>query len=369
MKTWLKNIGLILLISLVFAGTAWFLPNELNFKIQNFRGKFAQAKQVFPQWKLLAENNELGKAYEQKNYSAVKKNLAKILENECLLDQKVIPEVCENIFYLAGITDYRLGEKLSLQKQKPLFEKAIYEFEKVLALNPQNTWAKENIAFILKKLAEKQQAEKQKQQQNQQNKDQKNGDKSQNSQDQKGNSGQKNKEDQKSGKGQNKQDQPDQKSGKQNSENSSAQNKSDNSSAENKENPAKNSDNSQDKQGQSGKNKQDSSDQKQGENPAKSDSQTGSSDQEKSNQPAPSRLPQNIERALEQVQRDLEQNQDQRGFNRSRSAAEKDKNSRDFFNDPFFDDFFGNDPFFNNFFGGGQKHFHKNIADPNEKDW
>ncbi len=321
MKKTILIIGTILIILGISGGVLTALSNELAFKFYNQQGisafqkkewtnsreNFEQVSLKFRPWQLVGKNNKLATLCEQKRYSAVNKQLENILQNECSLSAEKIPSFCENIFYLAGLVQYRLGEKLETKKQKPFLERAIFEFQKTLALNPQNTWAKENIDFILKNFVEKQRQEQPKQ-------EQKSGDKNQ------------------SGKDDDKQD-------KQNEQ----------------KNPAKNSSNKDEQSGQDEKNTENSVEGSE-KNPAK-------------NQPAPSRLPENIKQAIEQAQQDLEQDKNRQGFNRSKSAAEKNKQKSNnpfnmFENDPFFQNFFRNDPFFN-----PHKNLTKTIADPDEKDW
>ncbi len=332
MKKTILIIGTILMILGISDGVLTALSNELAFKFYNQQGissfqkkewtnsreNFEQVALKFRPWQLVGKNNELAVLCEQKKYSVLDKQLENILQNECSLSAEKIPSFCENIFYLAGLTQYRLGEELETKNQKPFFERAIFEFQKTLALNPQNTWAKENIDFIFKIFAEKQRQEQQKQ-------EQKSGGKNQ------------------SGKDDDKQD-------KQNSN----QNKNSNKQNE-QQNSAKNLPNKDEQSGQDEKNAENSVEGSE-KNPAK-------------NQPTLSRLPENIKQAIEQAQQDLEQDKNQQGFYRSRSAAEKDKQKSNnpfnmFENDPFFQNFFGNDPFFNS-----HKKLTKTIADPDEKDW
>jgi len=328
MKKTILIIGTILIILGISGGVLTALSNELAFKFYNQQGissfqkkewtnsreNFEQAALKFRPWQLVGKNNKLAIPYEQKKYSALNKQLENILQNECSLSAEKIPSFCENIFYLAGLTQYRLGEKLETKKQKTFFERAIFEFQKTLALNPQNTWAKENIDFILKIFVEKQHQEQQKQEQKSGNKKPKDENQNQSRKDN---------------------DKQDEKNEQQNS--------------------AKNSSNEEEQSGKDEKNAESSVEGSE-KNPAK-------------NQPALSRLPENIKQAIEQAQQDLEQDKNRQGFNRSKSAAEKDKqNSNDpfnvFGNDPFFQNFFGNDPFFN-----PHKNLTKTIADPDEKDW
>jgi hypothetical protein len=339
----------------VLGGVLTTFPNELALKFYNKKGVFAfekkdwlnsrenfhQASLKFNPWQLAEKNNELSILYEQKKYSELNKELKNILKNDCSLSAPKIPSFCENIFYLAGLTQYRLGETLTTKEQKPFFERAIFEFQKTLALNPSNIWAKENIDFILKKFAEKQQQEQQKQ-------DQKSDKNNKNSQE-------KNKDFSEQGAQEN--------STKNESEKENqSQQQSSSKDVEQKDNQST----SVDKNSSSSQNKEEQLSQ----NDKTSKSSAGKEEDSAKNEPTPSRLPENIQQALEQTQQDLEQDKNQQGFNRSRSAAENNQNLKDPFQDDFFQNFFGNDPFFNNFFGGrNEKKFHKNISNPNEKDW
>ncbi len=372
MKKFLVGFSILLILIGISGGILAAFPNEISFKIANFRGIsavqkqdfstakkfFEQAEKSFPSWKLAGESNKLGVLYQEKKYQELSSKLAKISDTECSLRAKKIPSFCENIFYLNGLVQYRLGEKLETKKQKTFFEKAISEFQKTLALNPQNKWAEENIAFILKNFAEKQAQEQVKNKQN--------------SQDKKNNSGE-----EKSSDKQNNQDS----SKKENSlnQNQEQKNSSEKTSEENKQNPSDQKGNSANQQNQAEKNLDKNSDKNQkgtsskpdSKNPAKKSKNGSAGNQEnKKQKPVPSRLPQNIQQELERVQKQLEQDKNQQGFNRSRSAAEKDKqNSADpfnmFANDPFFQNFFGNDPFFN----PTPKNLSRTIQNPNEKDW
>lgn len=298
------SVGILTLMLATLFGTAFFLPNEVSFKIANLQGDFAKAKMIFPHWKLLAENNELGELYTQKKYMDLTKKLDSISETTCNIQNEKISEFCANIFYLKGLTEYQLGKDEQAKKQKPLFEKAIAAFTKVMIMTPENSqayiWSKENIAFIQKKFVETQQKEQKK----------KDNSKKQKKKKEKG----------------------EQKSGEEDSK-------------------------SQENQGEG----------KSGESDKKSEKNENSS-----SEGGESRLPKQMQQALEQTQKKLEEEQkSQKGFNRSQSAAEKNTKNTDPFdamrNDPFFQNFFGNDPFFQNSFG--KKNFHKNIQNPNEKDW
>jgi len=173
----IKTIFGLILVSFLIIILITF-SNELTFKfynqqgITNFKEKkwiksyenFQQAALKFKTWELAVKNNQLAIFYEQKKYFELNKKLKDILKNDCSLSATKISNFCENIFYLNGLTQYRLGENLEIKKQKKYFEQAILEFKKTLALNPDNIWAKENIDFILKNFEKKQ---KQKKQQNQ----------------------------------------------------------------------------------------------------------------------------------------------------------------------------------------------------------
>lgn len=326
-----------------------FFPNEVTFKYFNRQGIitknqqnlqkasrfFNQAEESFSPWGIASKNNELDLLYEEKKYSELKEKLQLILNKECSLSSREIPSFCENIFYLAGITQYRLGEKLDIKEQKPYFEKAIYEFQKSLALNPGNTWAKENIAFILKNFEEKQVQKQQKPSDKDQKKD--------------GEQDKKNKE-----------------SMNKNSSDKNKQNKDIDKSKQGKKD--KKQSDSENKQAKSD-NQEENNNQNNNDNDKGNDNQKSGEKATKKDNPEPSRLPENIKQALEKAQKDLEQDKNQQGFNRSKAASEKDKqNGNDpfgmFGNDPFFQNFFGNDPFFN-----PQKNLTKTITNPDEKDW
>ncbi len=318
----------ILSFFLFAGGIAYFAPNELAFKIANTEGNFLKAEKTFPQWKLMAENNALGKLYDAKKYTELQKKLASISQKKCSLKNKKISEYCANIFYLQGLTQYQFGKNKKSTQQKKFFEHAIMAFTKVMAMTSKQSqeyvWSKENIAFLQKKFAETQKKEQKKQRTTQQKSTQ-------------------NKEsiDQKSSSSSKKQG---------NSGKNTEQKKKD------EEKKKTSSDTSAGKSGKTGKTKETNT----------KNSQNAVSQK--------SRLPQKIQKELEERQKALEENQkrSQRGFNRSQSAAKKSMQNYDPFddmrNDPFFQQFFGNDPFFQRSFGQ-KKFYNKNIQNQNEKDW
>ncbi len=338
-----------LLFGAVIAGVANFLPNEIIFKIQNTEGVNAQQSQMFSQadslykkakkmfhpWGLIADNNALGNMYEQKKYNDLKVLLPEIVKQKCSLDNKQIQEYCENIFYLNGLTQYRLGENKDLKDQKTFFEKSIFNFQKVLTINPENTWAKENIDFILQQYQKAQTKQA----------DNKSSEKSSKSD-----------KNQKENQGGTQEKQNREKGGEK---------------GEEKKESNQNSSGQQQSEEEKGGEEQNSSGKQLSEEKGKEKNSKKEGNGEKSEE---SRLPKQMQQALDKVQQQLEeeQNQSQKGFNRSQSAAER--NNIDvsdpfqmFNNDPFFQDFFGNDPFFSDTFR--QKKFNKNIQDPNIKDW
>jgi hypothetical protein len=312
----------------IFVGVGIFANNEVTFKIYNWQGIhakeqdsaiifFQKASKAYPKWKLIAKNNELGVLYEQKKYDELNIQLQETIENECSLEKESISEFCKNIFYLNGLVQYRLGENKNVSEQKKYFEDAIYNFQKTLAIDNENTWAKENIEFILNKFASEQQTQQQEQDGGQGDQEQsKNSKEGQGQQDQEGQQEQGNQQEQN---GEQQQDGDEQGDAEQ-------------------------------KEGQNG-NQQDGEGQEQSQD---------------------SRLPQQMQQELEQYQQELDQNQDSQGFNRSQSAAQKNnlKNQdplEQMMNDPFFQQFFGNDPMMQNMMG--EKNFTKDITNPNEKDW
>ncbi len=318
MKKILFTIGCLILLLGVGVGVLYFLPNEMTFKVYNFKGItqtddakalefFQKAGESFPQWQLIAQNNELGRMYEQKQYEELEKKLSEKLTNECATEQEKISEFCENIFYLDGLVQYRLGENLQSKEQKEYFQKAIDSFQKTLAINNENTWAQENIDFILQKSTQQEQQQ------------------------------------QGEGEGQ----QQDGQNGEENEQEGQSQNQ---------EGQGDEQGEGENQQGQEG-------DEQQGEGENGGEGQTGAEGED--GQEAESRLPQNIQDALERAQEEMEQDQSQEGFNRSQSAAQKNNYKNQ---DPF-------EQMIQQFFGGsvgaqmGQKNFTQEIQDPNEKDW
>lgn len=301
----LKNniIFVFLLVLLVVFGfvVVYSLPNELGFKIFNNQAiqaktvvlknkKFSKARQAHPAWSLVIESNELDELYKTKKYEDLQKKLTILKDKNCSPKAEKISVFCENVFYLDGLVQYRLGESKKEQEQKDFFAKAVKAFQYALAVNPSNVWAKENIDFILKKQTEKQK-------QNGNKKDDK----------------QKKKDD------------------KQNGEN------------------------------KNGKNSKQNSNEK-----STSDKKSETSKKGKGTENTKSRLPETMNQALEQRQKELERAQkNQKGFARSQSKAQQNKQE---LQDPFsaFRNFFGNDPFFNNL---SKKQLKKELSNPDEKDW
>lgn len=349
-----------ILFSVLFIGISIsvlsFFPNEMAFKIINEKGiesfskgdfpsakrYFEQGKEKFTHWNLVSKNNTLGILYAEKKYKKLEEELKKITKKECSFNQKSIPEFCENIFYLDGITQYRLGENFEKEKQKNIFKNAILDFQKALALNPKNIWAKENIDFILKKLQKKKE-------------------------NQSSTKNSKSKKNSKKDKEANQENKYDKNSSKQSDMAKNPQENKNGGTAD--ENNKKLSDSEENFQGEKNKKTEKNSEQSDSENSKNGKAQNESKKSETSSQA--SRLPKEIQDAIKQTQQNLEdQSENQTGFNRSLSAAQNNKNNTDpfdtFQNDPFFQQFFGNDPFFNRSF---EKKFNKTISNPNEKDW
>jgi len=293
-------VGIVIFAS-VFVGVIVFAHNEVTFKIYNTKGInveddaqstefFQKAGESFSQWQLISENNEMGRMYEQEQYEELEKRLSEKLTNECNTEQEKISEFCENIFYLDGLVQYRLGKDLQDKEQKKYFQKAIDSFQKTLAINNENTWAEENIDFIL-------------QESTQQN-------------EQQGEDGEQGADD---GQSQSQQGEGDEKG------------------------------EGEEQQGQ------------EGEEQGEEEGQNGTEGEGEGE----SRLPQNIQDALEKTQEKMEQDQSQEGFNRSESAAQKNNYQNQ---DPI-------EQMMQQFFGGRvgaqmeEKNFSQEIQDPNEKDW
>ena len=376
--------GIIKVLAFLFplmlaVGVAYFLPNELNVKRHALAAQFAttpqeekkeyeQMKTVFPKWGIISENNALGILYAEKKYEEVEKKISNILNKKCNLARDRISEFCANIFYLEGLTQYQLGKNLESKKQKPFFEKAIFSFAKVMAMTPKNSreyvWSKENIEFLQNKFRETQRKEKE----------------------QKGAKNQEKKNGGKQGEEKNKEKSAKEKSGGNNEKNGEQNNKGneksrkgekekqgdgasrENNASENKRGGNENNHNMQkagDNKNQKGEASKKSSDDKQGGG--------GKNEDKTKNNTSSSRLPQEMQRALEQAQQQLEEAQkSQKGFYRSQSAAQREKQDMSdpfgiFQNDPFFQEFFGNDPFFQNQFG--KKRFTRQLRNANEKDW
>ena len=297
----------------VVGGVLYFLPNEVTFKIYNAQAiaqkdddkainLFDSAGEAFPKWSLIAKNNSYGRLYKQQKYDELSDQLTQTIDENCNMESEKISEYCENIFYLQGLVQYRLGENKIGDEQNQFYQNAIDEFQKALVMNPDNKWAKENIDFILQKTAQQQQSG---ENQNQQN-------------------GQDGQEDQEGQEGQ----------------------LGDEQDTQQGQDGEKNGQNKQDKAGEEGQNNE--GDDEGGEDGA-----------------GESRLPQNIQDALEEAQKNMEQDQGQEGFNRSKSAAQRN-NYRN--QDPF-------EQMIQQFFGGsigaidGEKNFTQEIQNPNEKDW
>ncbi len=292
----------------IVAGVLFFLPNELTFKIYNAQAiaqednveaqsLFAKAKGAFPHWSLIAQNNSYGRLYEEQKYDELIIGLDEIIKKECNIESEKISEYCENIFYLDGLVQYRLGENEKEEKQRDLYQKAIYDFQKALIINPENSWAQENIDFIMN---EYQQQQPQQQEQGAESEE--------------GEQGEQGDGEQQDGQSEGEQQQ-----------------------------------------------KQSSEDGGEGEEGEQGSGQQSGTDSESESE---SRLPQDMQQALGEMQQQLEDDQVQQGFNRSQSAAQKNNLENQ---DPF-------EQMMQQFFGGNprtqeQKNLDQTIADPNEKDW
>lgn len=358
-----KNIQFLVLV-LFILGLAFsvftYTKNELRFKYFNRVGigeKNSVEKEKYfhlamlnkPEWALVTKSNKLDILYQEKKYEELKKKIDDIENNECSLNKKETSEFCENVFYLGGLVEYRLGQK-DKEKEEEFNKKAIFEFQKTLDVNLKNIWAKENIEFLLKKnqeLKKQKEEPKQKQGKGQDKKD----DKNQNGKS--GKDGEKHKQDQKNGQGKNnKENQKNEK--RKGDEQKGQKGQSEKENKKNKENGI-NSKSSQNQNNQAGKKLENKNNQNQ--NGGKS------------------RLPSQIQRALEQQQKKLDQEQkNQKGFARTKSKAERNKQLNHnpfsaFQNDPFFKDFFGNDPFFNQAFNQ-QKNLRRDLGGGEDvKDW
>lgn len=334
----MKKIIILFAIIGILSGCSY--QNELIFKGYNEKGikyfqnqNYALAKESFqksieflPKWELIADNNMQTTLYETKNYTEAEKKYYQLIETKCNIEkQQNISPYCENIFYGLGNTLYRLGEQKKEAEQKNKWQEAIKNYEKTLQINPDNVWAKENIAFIKKRLSE---IENKEQQNDGQNKD-----------------------------GQN---------SKQENTNSNSKEKQDQSAAD-KEKQENGSDSNQTKNND---NSQNTSDEK---NADKQASKEGGNEEE-NNEIAPSRLPEEIQKGLEEYQKQLEdsESQNQQFFQRNSNAQQNQNNDpldNLFENDPFFQEFFQDDAMMQQFFGNNQKNFNNNLPNENEKDW
>ncbi len=333
--------------SITFLGVlAFFVPNELSFKIANAQENFSGAEEIsekiFPKWNIIPKNNQLSLLYTEKKYTELEQKISEISGKKCSLTNEKISEFCANIFYVEGLTEYQLGKDLESKKQKKYFENAIESFTKTMIMTDENSqehvWAKENIAFLQQKFLEKQKQENQ----------------SQNKKQEKNKSGKQDKNQKNSEK------KP------QNSENSDTQ-----KGGKNEEGEKQN----QKGEKKSGK-KNDSSSEQKGENSEKEKGKKGEEkgDSQEGGSENSSRLPQQMQQTIEQMQKNLEEDQknSQKGFHRSKSSAEKNAQQRqdpfdDMRNDPFFQQFFGNDHFFNQQFP--ERKFSNQLQNPDEKDW
>ncbi len=299
MKTYKKtllSLSLLLLFGGALCGAVLFTPTRLGFKIRNQQGiqalgegEYVSANTFFQQairkdkeLRLIAENNELMGLYEQKKYQKIEEVLNAKLSEECSLERDSISEFCENIYYLEGLLKYRLGEEMELDAQKEIFEKSILAFQKVLTMNPENQWAKENIDFIKQKFQETQE------------------------------------------------EQQAQESG----EDGEPQDK-DSDKEDQKSDGSKSGENSEDGE------KKDGQKEGEGEGDKKQDGENGEGEPGDESGENDSRLPEQMQDELSQKQKQLEQGQQQsqEGFNRSESAAEKNNQN------PFTRSFFGTEAF------------------------
>jgi len=305
-------LSLLVLISSIVL----FLPNEMHFKLDLAQKKFSSAQKVFPKFALIAQNNQLGLLYKSKKYEELEKEIKKVIDGQCSIENEKISEFCANIFYLEGLTNYQIGEKSEKEKQNELWQEAILDFSKVMTMNEEDSqkyiWSEENIEFIKNKLQGNSQEDSSK-----------------------------------------KDDTAEQDTAEQGEQGNSQEDSSE------KDDTAE--------QGEQGNSQEDSSEKdntaEQGE---QGNSQEDSSEKDDTAEQGESRLPKEMQDAIEAEQKQLEedQNNNQTGFNRSKYAA--DKNNLDNL-DPFFQDFFGDDPFFQTQFSNNE--LTNQIQDPNLKDW
>lgn len=335
--------------------------NELVFKHYNKLGNnnfvqkewdealkyYQKAPEFQNHWNIISENNALAVAYEQGQFeNLVKKQLPTALKQHCT--EGSLSPFCENLWYLTGNAYYRWGETKSDEAQKALWQSAVTAYKNALTINPQNTWAQENIDFILKKQQE--QASSNEPTENKNSKDKKGGTSE---------------------------------SEETNSESSSNENQKNDTAADSSEdqsNDSSSTDQSQADQAtkpQSGASEGDSANQAEnGSEESGAESKSGSdekSDTGEKSSPTPSRLPQQMQKQLQDYQKQLEQSEskNQDYFHRSKASAENQASQDPFANffpqGSLFKDFFGEDPF-QDFFGRGEKHFNKNL-NTDEKDW
>ena len=321
------TLSLLLIVGIITTSSIFF-KNEVHFKILNAQGKFNDASDILAKWSLISDTNNLNSLYESKNYKELNTRLSEIETVKCSLQDEKISEYCANTFYLNGLVQYRLGEKLNSGEQRGYFESAIDEFNKVLVMSDINSkqyiWSKENIEFIQNKYNETQKKE---QEEKKAKQDQQKNDNKQSNEDELADDNSLNKDGSSSKNEEGDSNMGDQKS-KENSKNTNSNNIDKSSDSEN----------------------------------SGSENKTNSQDEE-------SRLPKQIQQELEQLQDNLNDEQNsQKGFYRSKSTAEQNAlNNQNPFSDPFFQDFFGNDPFFTDPFGN--KQLSKQIKDPDIKDW
>jgi hypothetical protein len=287
-----------------------FLPSEISFKKTIMDGRFDEAKDIFPSWGVIAEARSLNGYYEKQQYDELESQIISAENEYCLMDFDTIPSPCDRIFYLHGLNRYQLGKNADKEEKRTLYEQAIRDFQKVMAMTDENSqeyiWAKENIGFLLNDFTQETQS--------QQN---------------------------------NSKGQDDQQNDNQNTQEDSDQGKAESEGQKNNEK----------QEGEAERNDQ---------------ADQNTEGEESREEPGDSsRLPQEMQEAMEKVQQQLEK-EGQEGFNRSASAAQKNNlKQQDPFdmmrNDPFFKQFFGNDPFFQGTMR--EPEFEQSIQDPNVKDW
>jgi Ca-activated chloride channel family protein len=280
---------------------------------------------IFPNYYDIYQYNKGTEALKNNDYQQAAEDFQKALtENNCSIKNS---KDCAKLYYNHGNTLYRLGEQINtdqsdekLEIKKNYWQNSINQYKKALEYNENDKKTEENLEFVKQKLKELEKKEKQKKEDEQGSNNNKNQDNKQ-----------------------------------QNDQNKNSE----------KNNQSKEGDKEKSEKDKDGQNQSEQKDRENNEQNSKSKSDEGAASKEDSqSQQRENNLSQQEDQQIEQYMQRLEEEEKQLNEYFNQNGQEKERSNNlpndifnQFFNDPFFDQYFELNPQY------------KEEGSKNEKDW